>query len=193
MQKPILTIYEDPEVVAAQEQNRVNALTLALFLNMARPGEVPMLDIFTTLCDFSYKGDIRMAWGFENKDKVKNIVSGSYEGLLEVYTPMLTQMEQQGLLSLAKDDEGKVSAVKYKYSPDNSQKMFDKIPAKLKYKMKDSVLQLRHNEMKADLEKHLAGVVDITSIWMIMSGLYSTSPLKGIPYLYQKFLKGRKK
>ena len=71
--------------------------------------------------------------------------------------------------------------------------MFDAVPKNLKWQMKDSVLQLPLNDLQGDLEKHLAGIVDITSIYMIASGLYSTNPIKGIPYLYSKFLKGRKK
>ena len=53
-------------------------------------------------------------------------------------------------------------------------------------------MQLSLKELQGDLTKHLAGIVDITSIYMILSGFYSTNPLKGIPYLYQKFKKGRK-
>lgn len=47
--------------------------------------------------------------------------------------------------------------------------------------------------MQGDVEKNLSQIVDATSRWMVLSGLYSTNPIKGIPYLYQKFLKGRKK
>ena len=70
--------------------------------------------------------------------------------------------------------------------------LFDSVPKVLKYNMKESVIQLSAKDLQSDLEKHLAGIVDLTSIQMIASGLYSTNPLKGIPYLYQKFLKGRK-
>jgi hypothetical protein len=59
--------------------------------------------------------------------------------------------------------------------------------------MKPSVKQLSLRELQGDLEKHLAGIVDVTSIYMILGGIYSTNPLKGIPYLYQKFLKGKSK
>lgn len=50
--------------------------------------------------------------------------------------------------------------------------------------MKESVLQLSAKDLQGDLEKHLAGIVDLTSIQMIAAGIYSTNPLKGIPYLY---------
>jgi hypothetical protein len=62
--------------------------------------------------------------------------------------------------------------------------MFDKVPQNLRYNMKDSIKQLSLHELQGDLEKHLAGVVDVTSIYMVLSGIYSTNPMKGIPYLY---------
>ena len=74
MQKPILTLIEDDEVSEAQVQNRKSAINLALLLHYGKVDEVPIFDIFETLCNFSYKGDIRMRWKFENADKVKNIV-----------------------------------------------------------------------------------------------------------------------
>ena len=52
--------------------------------------------------------------------------------------------------------------------------------------MKKSVLQLSLDELQKDLAQNLAGIVDITSIYMILSGMYSTNPLKGIPYLYER-------
>ncbi len=65
--------------------------------------------------------------------------------------------------------------------------MFDKVPQNLKWKMKDSVIQLGLKDIQNDLEKNLAGIVNITSIYMFMSGVYSTNPFKGIPYLLSKF------
>ena len=72
--------------------------------------------------------------------------------------------------------------------------MFNGVPATLKHGMKDDVKQLRLQELQGDLRKHLAGIVDLTSIYMILGGVYSTNPLgKGLPYLYSKFKKARQK
>jgi translocator assembly and maintenance protein 41 len=100
MQKPILTIFEDPEVVKASEHNLMVALNLAMLLNYHRLDSVDLEEIFLTLCNFSYKGDIRMRWKMENPDKVKNIVEGSLDGLIELYKPNLLEMENKGILSL---------------------------------------------------------------------------------------------
>jgi hypothetical protein len=46
---------------------------------------VDMLDLGITICQLSYKGDIRMKLKMENPNKVKNIVIGSFEGLNQLY------------------------------------------------------------------------------------------------------------
>jgi hypothetical protein len=90
MQKPILNLFEDSEVLEAQNQNLMQALNLAILLNYHRLDSVDLSEIFLTLCNFSYKGDIRMRWKMENPDKVKNIVQGSLEGLCHLYSPYLS-------------------------------------------------------------------------------------------------------
>ena len=78
------------------------------------------MDIFETLCNFSYKGDIRMRWKFENANKVKNIVEGSYDGLLEEYLPLLKQYEEEGLIHLITEKDKDVpSAVWFRHSREN--------------------------------------------------------------------------
>lgn len=51
-----------------------------------------------TICQFSYKGDIRMRMKLENPNKVKNIVDGSKEGLNQLYIPRLIDLEEKGIL-----------------------------------------------------------------------------------------------
>ena len=91
MQKPILNIFEDPEVQRAQETNRDNALNLALLLSYHEVEPVDVFNLYFKLCNFSYKGDIRMRWKMENPDKVGNIVQGSFQGLQDIYTPRLLE------------------------------------------------------------------------------------------------------
>ena len=145
------------------------------------------------LCEFSYKGDIRMRWKMENPNKVTNIVKGQIEGLSKIYRPLLEELQSEEIITLHELDDG--VTIRFKSRNDEKlQQMFDRVPRNLKWQMKDSVKALSLREMQEDLEKHLAGIVDITSIYMILSGLYSTSPLKkGLPYLLDKFKKGRSK
>ena len=88
----MLDIIPSAEVSAAMGTNRHNALSLALLLHFDKVGSVPLLDILTTLCNFSYKGDIRMRWKMENPDKVRNIVIGQFDSLLELYRPLLADL-----------------------------------------------------------------------------------------------------
>ena len=87
-------------MIKASEHNLMAALNLAMLLNYHRLDSVDLGEIFFTLCNFSYKGDIRMRWKMENPDKVKNIVEGSLEGLKELYKPNLLEMESKGILTL---------------------------------------------------------------------------------------------
>ena len=75
-----------------------------------------MLDIFTTLCNFSYNGDIRMRYKMENPDKVLNIVKGQYEGLVDIYTEHLKSLEAAGILQIKPGNSGKPEAVVFKHN-----------------------------------------------------------------------------
>ena len=60
-----------------------------------------------------------MRWKMENANKVKNIVDGSYEGLVDLYSPLILEMEQDGILYTIKDGLGKISAIKFRHKRDN--------------------------------------------------------------------------
>jgi hypothetical protein len=92
MQKPILSVFEDKDIILAQEKNLDSAINLAVFLHYNEVNPIPLKKLFETLCNFSYKGDIRMRWKMENPNKVMNIVEGSYDGLLDLYTPRLEKL-----------------------------------------------------------------------------------------------------
>ena len=79
------------------------------------------------------------------------------------------------------------------HSNKNLQYLFDNIPASIKKGLKESVLQLTLSELQGDIRKNLEKIVLETSLNMILSGLYSTDPLKNLSYVYSKFRKGRTK
>ena len=93
MQKPVLNIFEDDDVLEALDQNLETAISLAILLHFHEYDAVPLHKIFETLCNFSYKGDIRMRYKMENPDKVKNIVKGSMNELEALYLPKLEEMD----------------------------------------------------------------------------------------------------
>jgi hypothetical protein len=138
LHKPILPFIEEcPEIAKAIEVNRNHALNTAVLLNYNKLS-VGLPELVTTICELSYKGDIRMRFKMENPDKVKNIVQGSYEGLSHLYGKnslrMLT-LQEKGIVKPEEPD-----IFKLLHCNQNLQYLFDNIPAKLKKGMKDSVL-----------------------------------------------------
>lgn len=81
LQKPVLPFINDNKNVEnAIKVNRNQALNMAILMNYHKL-ELDMMELATTICQLSYKGDIRMSFKMENPNKVKNIVIGSYDGL----------------------------------------------------------------------------------------------------------------
>lgn len=81
------------------------ALNLALMLNFHNIKNLHLMDLYTDLCGFSYKGDIRMKLKLENPNKVKNVVIGSFDSLNELYLPRLKQLEKEGIVIQVSDEE----------------------------------------------------------------------------------------
>ena len=53
-------------------------------MNFHKP-HVDLVDLATTICEMSYRGDVRMRFKMENPQKVRNIVVGSFDGLKGLY------------------------------------------------------------------------------------------------------------
>ena len=83
-QKPILKIKSDEELDKAIYFNRLSALKVALLLNYNN--KITEEDLYKTICDLSYMGDIRMMLHCENPNKVNNIVSASFNDFNKIYS-----------------------------------------------------------------------------------------------------------
>ena len=125
-----------------------------------------------------------MRMKMETANKVMNIVEGNQAQLTELYKPAMMALQSEERLTLTGDS--------LRFNPGSLQWYFDKVPAELKKGMKHSVVQLSLEEIQEDLQANLETKMFYTSFDMLCAGLYSTNPVKGIPYLYQKFRKGRK-
>lgn len=84
LQKSILEVKATDKLHKAIRANRKNALTAALLTNYDQ--NMSFDDLLYNICNLSYSTDIRMKLGMENKNKVQNIVNGSYDELKEIYT-----------------------------------------------------------------------------------------------------------
>lgn len=98
-------IEESDSIREGIEKNRDHALNLAVLLNYHKL-ECSLEDIYLSICSFSYKGDVRMKFKMENPNKVKNIVSGSRDGLDQLYKPRLTELQKMGIVTLNEDGNG---------------------------------------------------------------------------------------
>lgn len=83
-QKPIMKIKSDEELDKAIYFNRLSALKVALLLNYNN--KITEKDLYKTICDLSYMGDIRMMLHCENPNKVDNIVSASFNDFNKIYS-----------------------------------------------------------------------------------------------------------
>ena len=61
---------------------------------------ISMDDFLHTICEFSYRGDIRLKYKMENPNKVRNLVEGSRAQLTQLYLPILLEFQEQGHLSI---------------------------------------------------------------------------------------------
>lgn len=83
LQKSILEVRIDDEVKSAIDLNRKNALIVALILNYGK--QIDIYELLYSICNLSFKKDIRMRYQMENPNKVKNILEGTYEELKDIY------------------------------------------------------------------------------------------------------------
>lgn len=83
-QKPIEVIKGSSELNLAIKVNRINALKTALLASGKE--KISERELYETLCSLSFIGDWRQLLHIENKNKVRNIVSGSFDELHDMYS-----------------------------------------------------------------------------------------------------------
>lgn len=88
-QKPLLPIVETSKIQKLIWENRKNAVLAAACFSSAR---TTCFDLYMQICNLSYFGDSRM-YIAENPEKVRNIVTGSYDRIHEIYKPILEDNE----------------------------------------------------------------------------------------------------
>ena len=88
-QKPIEIIKGTAELNSAVDFNRINALKTALLASGKQT--ISEQELFEILCSLSFVGDWRQILHIENKNKVKNIVEGSFDELHNIYSALNRQ------------------------------------------------------------------------------------------------------
>jgi len=104
LQKPVKFHFNNPGLEPKfrhlVENNRKNALNAAL---LTLPEEFSERDLYVKICGLSYIGDARTGIA-ESKNKIEDIVDGSYELFREIYRPL---MESYDVENLTFDEENK--------------------------------------------------------------------------------------
>lgn len=93
LHKPVQVLTQRPndeDIKSALKANLNSAVTVAL---LCLPEFFTEEELFLSIAGLSYAGDFRMVVG-ENKNKVQNIVSSSFESFQELYRPILLNMHQ---------------------------------------------------------------------------------------------------
>lgn len=83
-QKPVDVIKSDDELDIAIRLNRMQALKTALLSSGKR--NISGFELYELICSLSYIGDWRCIVPVENKDKIRNIVEGSFNEFHEIYS-----------------------------------------------------------------------------------------------------------
>ncbi|XP_074579412.1 uncharacterized protein LOC141835911 [Curcuma longa] len=96
LQKPIHFIVDNWDIRKVNLLNLKAATSASLLLLPAKFSEE---DLYATICGLSYKGDLRMLFA-EDKNKVKNIIRGSFTLFQSMYKPILEEYASEGLLKI---------------------------------------------------------------------------------------------
>lgn len=101
LQKPTICLEKEEDLTDLLEKNYDSALLTSLFL---LKGIIKEEDIYKKIVSLSYIGDIRVRFGFENKNKINNIVNGSYDFFKEIYGSKLNYFADTVTNHISKSD-----------------------------------------------------------------------------------------
>ncbi|XP_077211873.1 translocator assembly/maintenance protein isoform X2 [Tasmannia lanceolata] len=106
LQKPVHVLVDNLDLVTVNEVNLKAATSAALLL---LPPEFTEEDLYAKICSLSYMGDLRMLFA-EDRNKVKNIVKGSFGSFRAMYKPFLDEFTAKELLEFLPTD-GRQAAI----------------------------------------------------------------------------------
>ena len=177
-QKPLLPVVISPEVETLLWNNRKGAvIAAACFV----PEETTCFDLYMNLCSLSYFGDSRM-YIAENPEKVRNIVTGSYDRIHEIYLPVLKNCD---FLALAPENSEQITVNREALSA-----TLEQLPESLRNDLKANV-QDWHNmeEVQKGIRIYLEKVNFGESVGQTAKGLVSNGLIRSIAYVIPKLKK----
>lgn len=174
-QKPLLPIIMNEQIERFIWNNRKAAvIAAACFL----PEKATCFELYMHLCSLSYFGDSRM-YIAENPEKVKNIVTGSYDRIHEIYLPVL---ESCAFLQL----EGEALTVSKEALTDAVEQLPQALASYLQENVEDRQdLDAVQNGIRTFLEK----VNFNESVGQTAKGLVSNGLIRSVAYVIPKLKK----
>ncbi|KAI9786283.1 MAG: Mitochondrial translocator assembly and maintenance protein 41 [Peltula sp. TS41687] len=89
LQKPVKILRDDPRVRLANQVNLISAFRTALLL---LPPSFTERQLYRTIANISYMGDLRMSLRTENPHKVDNIVNNQVTNFRRLYSPLVADL-----------------------------------------------------------------------------------------------------
>ncbi len=177
-QKPLLPIVMTSEVEALLWNNRKGAIIAAAsFL----PEETSCFDLYMHVCSLSYFGDSRM-YIAENPEKVRNIVTGSYDRIHEIYLPVL---ESSAFLQVDTGKEKELTIERKALSAALKQ-----LPESLQKYLQEQVSDWESmEEVSRGIRTYLEKVNFGESVGQTAKGLVSNGLIRSIAYVIPKLKK----
>ncbi|CAL9073231.1 unnamed protein product [Musa textilis] len=96
LQKPVQVLIDNWDI---QKVNLINLKAATSASLLLLPAKFSEEDLYAKICSLSYMGDLRMLFA-EDKNKVKNIVRGSFTVFQSMYKPSLQEFAAEGLLQI---------------------------------------------------------------------------------------------
>ena len=129
-----------------------------------------------------------MKFKAENPNKVRNIVEPNFENFLNYYEDHINQFEKDGAIEFDGD-----SIFSIGHRNESMQYLIDRIPynSYMRHLIRDSAMSGEWDEHRDTLQTNLDIQNQSMSIKGVLSGMYSTNPVKNIVYTLRKKRKSK--
>lgn len=197
LHKPVQVLLQQPndeDIKLALKANLNSAVTAAL---LCLPEYFTEEELFLSIAGLSYAGDFRMIVG-ENKNKVQNIVSSSFESFQELYRPILLNSSQLHFISSCgkyqQNQESDVMLSRLMSLPRNlRQKVADAVESKTSESslIESTLVKASKDRVYCSklVKKGVTSIVKKSSITQSVKGIVTAGSRKTLIYSAQKLTK----
>ena len=197
LHKPVQVLLQQPndeDIKSALKANLNSAVTAAL---LCLPEYFTEEELFLSIAGLSYAGDFRMIVG-ENKNKVRNIVSSSFESFQELYRPILLNSSQLHFISSCgkyhQNQESDMMLSRLMSLPRNlRQKVADAVESKTSESslIESALVKASKDRVYCSklVKKAVTSIVKKSSITQSVKGIVTAGSRKTLIYSAQKLTK----